>query len=83
MKRFTALIILVLGSAILMAFTLASATEAAGPVFVPPAALNTTAATDPGADFLPQVTTDGAGNWVAVWTSFDTLGGSSMRLSPA
>ena len=24
----------------------------------------------------PQVTTDGAGNWVAVWDSYDTLGGT-------
>ena len=41
-----------------------------------PTALNTNAADDLGADFHPQVTTDGAGNWVAVWVSNDTLGGT-------
>ena len=30
---------------------------------------------DSGGDFIPQVTTDGSGNWVAVWESFDDLGG--------
>ena len=34
-----------------------------------PAALNTNAGSDSGADWWPQVTTDGAGNWVAVWES--------------
>jgi len=38
-----------------------------------PAALNTNAATDVGDDSVPQVTTDGAGNWVAVWTSSESL----------
>jgi len=41
-----------------------------------PAALNTNAATDSGWDWGPQVTTDGGGNWVAVWRSTDTLGGT-------
>jgi len=40
-----------------------------------PAALNTNAATDSGNDYFSQVTTDGAGNWVAVWESHDSLGG--------
>jgi hypothetical protein len=57
-----------------MVFTLAAA-EAAGPVFVPPAALNTNAAGDSGEDSSAQVTTDGAGNWVVVWDSNDSLGG--------
>ncbi|MCH8149003.1 MAG: exo-alpha-sialidase, partial [Planctomycetes bacterium] len=39
-----------------------------------PEALNTNAGTDSGADENPQVTTDGDGNWVAVWTSRDSLG---------
>ena len=39
-----------------------------------PVALNTNAATDSGADQRPQLTTDGAGNWVAVWESDDDLG---------
>jgi Neuraminidase (sialidase) len=38
------------------------------------AALNTNAATDSRHDFSVQVTTDGAGNWVAVWESYDSLG---------
>ena len=41
-----------------------------------PAALNTNAATDSGWDYSPQVTTDGLGNWVAVWYSSDTLDGT-------
>lgn len=42
----------------------------------PPALLNTNAATDSGHDFSAQVTTDGAGTWVAVWASFDDLAGT-------
>jgi hypothetical protein len=41
-----------------------------------PAALNTNAGTDSGYDWYPQVTTDGAGNWIAVWQSRDDLGGT-------
>jgi hypothetical protein len=41
-----------------------------------PAELNTNAETDSGSDDLPQVTTDGDGNWVAVWHSNDSLGGA-------
>ncbi len=39
-----------------------------------PAALNSNAGSDSGSDYWPQVTTDGAGNWVAVWHSDDALG---------
>ncbi|MCP4642524.1 MAG: hypothetical protein GY851_18915, partial [bacterium] len=42
-----------------------------GLTWTPPAALNTNAATDSGGDVEPQVTTDGAGNWVAVWASYE------------
>src|SRR3990170_6286600 len=42
----------------------------------PPAALNTNAAADTGVDEYAQLTTDGAGNWVAVWESSDDLGGT-------
>ena len=35
------------------------------------ALLNTNGASDSGDDLYPQATTDGAGNWVAVWSSFD------------
>ncbi|NOT00765.1 MAG: hypothetical protein HOP29_09070 [Phycisphaerales bacterium] len=41
-----------------------------------PSPLNNNAGTDSGDDFEPQVTTDGGGNWVAVWQSNDTLGGT-------
>ncbi len=47
-----------------------------GATWTSPAALNTNAATDSGNDFTPQVTTDNAGNWVAVWGSIDDLGGT-------
>ena len=40
------------------------------------AALNTNAADDDGHDTLPQLTTDGAGTWVAVWQSDDALDGT-------
>jgi len=46
-----------------------------GTTWSAPAALNTNADGDTGGDFRPQVTTDGAGLWVAVWYSIDTLGG--------
>ncbi len=41
-----------------------------------PAALNTNAASDSGDDESPRIASDGAGNWVAVWDSDDTLGGA-------
>ncbi|UCG33780.1 MAG: exo-alpha-sialidase, partial [Phycisphaerales bacterium] len=41
-----------------------------------PEPLNTNAETDVGDDDDAQVTTDGAGNWLAVWSSTDTLGGT-------
>ncbi|MCJ7510059.1 MAG: glycoside hydrolase, partial [Dehalococcoidia bacterium] len=47
-----------------------------GATWTAPAALNTNAATDSGGDWWPQVTTDGAGNWVAVWSSTENLGGT-------
>jgi len=46
----------------------------AGATWTPPEALNSNAATDFGDDFAPIVATDGAGNWVAVWWSYDSLG---------
>jgi hypothetical protein len=42
-----------------------------------PAALNNTAISDTGADTEPQVLTDGAGNWLAIWTSTETPGDPS------
>ena len=47
-----------------------------GATWSAPVALNTNATTDAGADNFPQVTTDGAGKWVAVWTSDENLGGT-------
>ena len=45
--------------------------------FSSPVTLNTNASSDSGDDDLPQVTTDGAGNWVAVWGSSENLGGTA------
>ena len=42
----------------------------------PPALLNTNGSSDSGQDSVPQVTTDGAGNWVAVWFSPQDPGGT-------
>jgi len=47
-----------------------------GATWTVPVALNTNAATDSTYDEIPQVTTDGAGNWVVVWESWDDLGGT-------
>jgi hypothetical protein len=47
-----------------------------GATWTPPAILNTNADTDSGDDSYPQVTTDGGGNWLAVWSSSDDLGGT-------
>ncbi len=47
-----------------------------GATWSDPAPLNTNAASDAGDDKEPQLTTDGAGRWVAVWGSNDDLGGS-------
>ncbi|MBN1516797.1 exo-alpha-sialidase [Candidatus Sumerlaeota bacterium] len=41
-----------------------------------PDALNSNAASDSGSDYIPTVSTDGAGNWIAVWMSHDSLGGT-------
>jgi len=61
-------------SALTLAAVLAS--PAAAQVFGSTQALNTGAATDSGTDFTADVESDGAGNWVAVWNSRDTLGGT-------
>ena len=46
----------------------------AGATWTAPEALNSNAASDSGGDYSPQLATDGAGNWVAVWESTDWLG---------
>ena len=47
-----------------------------GATWTAPALLNTNATTDSGWDVSPQVTTDGWGNWVAVWFSYENLSGA-------
>jgi hypothetical protein len=47
-----------------------------GATWTTPAALNTNAGSDSGWDFEPRIATDSAGNWLAVWTSQDTAGGT-------
>ena len=59
--------------------TLVVAAQARAQFGVPisaPAPLNTNAGSDSGDDYWQQVTTDGLGNWVAVWYSYDDLGGT-------
>ncbi|MEZ6084407.1 MAG: exo-alpha-sialidase [Phycisphaerae bacterium] len=48
----------------------------AGATWTDPAPLNANANADSGGDYRVQLTTDGAGNWVAVWESGDDLGGT-------
>ena len=50
--------------------------DAGGAVFGPSAPLNSNAATDSGLDLFVRTATDGSGNWVAVWVSTDSLGGT-------
>jgi hypothetical protein len=47
-----------------------------GATWSAPIALNTNAASDSGDDGGPEVATDGAGNWMTVWASNDSLGGT-------
>jgi hypothetical protein len=47
-----------------------------GATWTPGALLNSDAATDDGNDERPRLATDEAGNWMAVWTSRNTLGGT-------
>jgi len=44
--------------------------------FGPPQILNTNAFVDTASDYNPSVAGDSAGNWVAVWWSEDSLGGT-------
>jgi hypothetical protein len=45
-----------------------------GQSWSPAAPLNSNAATDSGVDAFPDLATDGTGQWVAAWTSADSLG---------
>lgn len=47
-----------------------------GASWTAPAALNSYAGTDSERDRTPSVASDGAGNWVAVWASENSLGGT-------
>jgi arylamine N-acetyltransferase len=47
-----------------------------GATWTDPTPLNTNAASDQGFDSYPIVATDGQGDWVTVWMSGDTLGGT-------
>lgn len=47
-----------------------------GATWTDPAPLNSNAATDSGNDTRPQIATDKVGNWVVVWYSSDSLGGT-------
>jgi len=53
---------------------LISRSEDAGATWTDPAPLNSTAADDENSDWTPRLATDGRGNWVAVWSSADSLG---------
>ena len=58
---------LVLAALLLLTSGAASATNV-GPVFGPPEALNSTAATDSTTpESFPHIATDGSGSWLAVW----------------
>ena len=63
---------------IILAVTFSMAYSAAAQLTPsPPALLNTNGDSDLGHDYEPQVTTDGTGNWVAVWYSDENLGGTA------
>jgi hypothetical protein len=47
-----------------------------GDTWMGQAELNSYAGDDVDSDYAPQVTTDGQGNWVAVWQSWHPLGGT-------
>ncbi|MCP4643593.1 MAG: exo-alpha-sialidase [bacterium] len=49
-----------------------------GASWTAPSLLNTNATTDSGNDEAPQIATDGLGNWLAVWESFEDLSGAGM-----
>jgi len=47
-----------------------------GATWTAPAVLNTNAATDSKDDYHHHLATDGSGNWLAVWQTYDSLGGT-------
>jgi len=63
--------------AALLTVTALATAPAMAQVFAPPTPLNTNAASDSGSDRRPRLVADGAGTWIAVWSSNDTLGGTT------
>jgi len=71
--------LLALASSLALALALVHAparSASAPPLFGPVAPLSATAALDAAVDGAPALATDGLGRWVAVWESFDSLGGT-------
>ena len=66
--------------AILLPLLFLSGTDGVFAHFVPgtsyPEPLNSNASTDSGTDTTAAIASDGAGHWVVVWLSTDTLGGT-------
>ena len=62
----------------LAALLLLAGGDESGYAWVAPAALDSNAGTDSGNDHHAQVTTDGVGNWVAVWDSDEPNVGSGF-----
>ena len=73
-RGFNGLSCLVGALVLVMAISLSARAQIAP---TPPALLNTNGTADTGGDFIPKVTTDSLGNWVAVWYSFENLGGTA------
>ncbi len=61
---------------LVLAFSLWATPLVTAQTFGPETAMNTNAVTDTGTDDNPVIATDSLGNWVAVWRSIDTLGGT-------
>jgi len=77
MKRLALILLLLAALATPAIFLMTPSAQASpGATWAAPTALNTNAANDAGSDIAPQVTTDGGGNWVAVWYSNENLGGT-------
>lgn len=62
--------------AAVVAALLACTAPAGAQVFGDAAPLNTSAPTDAGADGNPRLATDGAGTWLAVWSTAENLAGN-------
>jgi hypothetical protein len=67
-----------LGLLLALVLALAALTGRKAPTYAwtAPTALNSNAANDSWGDYVSQVTTEGGGNWVAVWYSNENVGGT-------